>query len=36
MALTTTRSEKTRELMYFYGQAVSEAGVIAATDWDAA
>jgi hypothetical protein len=25
-----------REANYFYGQAVSEAGVIAATDWDAA
>jgi hypothetical protein len=24
------------EARYFYGQAVSEAGVIAATDWDAA
>ena len=25
-----------REATYFYGQALSEAGVIAATDWDAA
>jgi len=25
-----------REANYFYGQALSEAGVIAATDWDAA
>jgi hypothetical protein len=25
-----------REAAFFYGQAVSEAGVIAATDWDAA
>jgi hypothetical protein len=24
------------EARYFYGQALSEAGVIAATDWDAA
>jgi hypothetical protein len=24
------------EARYFYGQAISEAGVIAATDWDAA
>jgi hypothetical protein len=24
------------EATYFYGQALSEAGVIAATDWDAA
>jgi hypothetical protein len=24
------------EAKYFYGQAISEAGVIAATDWDAA
>lgn len=26
----------TREATYFYGQALSEVGVIAATDWDAA
>jgi hypothetical protein len=25
-----------REANYFYGQALSEVGVIAATDWDAA
>ena len=25
-----------REAKYFYGQAVSEAGVIATTDWNAA
>jgi hypothetical protein len=28
--------ENDPEAKYFYGQAVSEAGVIAATDWDAA
>ena|SRR5436190_12630870 len=27
---------KEPEAMYFYGQALSEVGVIAATDWDAA